>query len=489
MKLKVLIILAICLSFTGAFAQEEPVPFVCDGTAYTVRDTPGEFFWIDQSVSPFQFTQIGSILQGPFGLDGALVDIQVNNIGYRATDDLVYGVALRAPMLNNFNYGLVKLDRLGNVFHVSTNPEVSLIPKRFLAGDIDPNLDLMYLNTYPASSPMYIVDLSTLTRTEQALTLTTSANVADWAVNPLDGKLYGADGLCNPNAQIHQLDPGTGIVNNLGNPAGLPCSNSGNAQYYGGAWFNAAGHLFVYRNNDYIYEVDLDLMEVVSSQEGGAGSSTFNDAAACSVYDESPPITADKFYTYTNNNWTPRCVSYDEYQNCTEYVPANINDGEVFAANLPKNDQEQYVLLGKSLKNKERTVVNPGQYFAVVNIDVEDDIDVLVQEDFSGCLDIGTVNPYSVPGGVQVVLIDKDGYVYQIDGDLAQGIGGYIVLDEGYVEVFAEDVPAGSMLRVMVKFQPSDADDIIGLSCTNNAYISVGDGQIEFSAGLVIEPR
>lgn len=480
----------------------EPVPFVCDGTAYTVRATPGEFFRIDQSVTPFIFHQIGTTLQGPFGASGGLVPIQVNNLGYRPADDLVYGVALKAPMDQTMNYGLVKIDSLGNVFPVSTNPPVEDIGTRFLAGDIDPDLDVMYLNTYPAghglNKYMYIVNLSTGDRTELPLSLpAATVNVADWAVNPIDGKLYGADGLCNPNAQIYQLDPDTGSVTNLGNASALPCSNSGDAQYYGGAWFNAEGRLFVYRNNDWIYQIDLGVSPpaVLSGQQGGAGSSQFNDAAACAVYDNPGPPSADKFYTYTNNNWAERCVSYEvinEVETCVEYRPANIDlDDGVFAPPLPQNGQDQFVLLGKQLGSK-KTVVNPGQYFAVVNVDVPVEQDVLVEEDFSGCLGIGTVNPYSVPGGVQVVLIDESGDVYQIDGDLANNIGGYIELSADNVKVFVEAVPAGSTLRVMIKFKPSNALDIIGDFCTNTADISEGEESpvdVTASAGLVIEPR
>lgn len=508
---KVLFLIAFALSsvMTAAYAgdeppNDEPVPFVCDGEAYTVRNTPGEFYLIDQSVSPFDFTQIKlGPLTGPFGLGGAIVPIQANNIGYRVVDNLIYGVALKATTPNTFNLnlGLIKIDSAGNVFPVPTFPDISALPQRFLAGDIDPNSDKMYLNDYPTTSPMQVVDLATLIVTPMVIGPTAGVNVADWAVNPVDGNLYGADGLCNPVAQIYKLNVNTGAITALATPVGglgLPCSNSGNAQYYGGSWFNAQGKLFVYRNNDFIYEVDITQSPPVvdSIQQGKAGSSQFNDATACAA---GVPIV-DKFYTYTNNNWEPRCVSYEDIlnefnevigQECTEYRLPNINlDDDIFADNLPQNEDDAFVLLGKELNDK--TVINPGQYFAVSNIQIPIEQDVTVLEDFADCLDIGMVNPFSVPGGVQVVLITKDGDVIDISGQLANGIGGSIELYNDHVIVHAENLPAESVLRVMVKFQPNDDLDMIGLMCTNREVILDENGEetnVLDTADLVVEEK
>jgi hypothetical protein len=493
-SIKYLIIIMISFYFLAAQPEPTPSPFVCDGEAYTVRSDPGKLYKIDQSVAPFVFTQIGSVLEGPFGEDGTLIRIQVNNIGYRVVDNMLYGVALASPTRPNHNYGLVKIDSLGNVFSVPTSfgdsdKDISDVQKRFLAGDIDPNTDKMYLNTYPTTSPMYVVDLSTLTVTEKALFLSGRIiNVADWAVNPLDGKLYGADGRCNPEAQIYQLDPMTGIINNLGNPDGLfgplPCSNSGNAQYYAGAWFNVQGELFIYRNNDYIYKIDISQSPpiLIDVQQGGAGSSAFNDAAACLA---GVPLI-DKFYTFANNNWELRCAN----EFCTEYRLPNIGlDNDIFADPLPQNWMGQFVLLGKQTRRK--TVINPGQYIAVSNIKVLVSQDIWFKEDFSDCTGIGAIKPARVPGGVQVVLITKDGDVKAIDGELARGIGGSIELTSDYALVHVENVPANSVLRIMVKFHPHDNLGMIGMTCTNHGIILHEEMQeiVRGSAELTIEAK
>lgn len=124
----------------------------------------------------------------------------------------------------------------------------------------------MYLNAYPTGAAMYIVDLDTLAVTSRALT-GGPVYVADWAYNPLDGMLYGAVGQGNPanDAPVYMLNPDTGVISLLGYPDGLPLVITGDGQYYGGAWFNQFGRLFLYRNSDEIFEIDLDVPAIVKS--------------------------------------------------------------------------------------------------------------------------------------------------------------------------------------------------------------------------------
>jgi hypothetical protein len=485
------ILLAALLPAGTAWAQpdDELLPFECSGDAYSVRANPATLFRINQDVAPFVFDEIAPML-GPFGAGGSLIPIQVNNLGYDTVENLLYGVAI--PVLNpgvvNSNFGIVKIDSLGQVV-----PVPSALPSgtRFLAGDVSTDGSTMYMNTYPSGANMYVADLDTLSVTAVPL-IGGPVNVADWAYNPIDGMLYGAVGrgpTAPTGAPVYRLNPGTGVISLVGFPPGLPLASGGDGQYYGGAWFNQFGELFVYRNSDWIYQIDLSGPTLLDDFEGDAGSSQFNDAAACAA--QNP--TVDKFYTYTWNDWSLRCAAWETdpetgAETCTEYRLPNVNeDGDIFADNLPQNDAGQFVLTGK--ENKKKTVVTPGQYIAVSNIMTLSTQDVLVQEDFSDCTDIGTVNPFSVPGGVQVVLVDPDGDVHDIDDELAAGIGGYIVLNPTEAWVFVEGVPAFSTLRVMVKFQPSDELGIIGLSCTNHEIVYDEDGEEirRASADLVIE--
>jgi hypothetical protein len=481
---------ALFLPLGSAWAQPDDglVPFECSGDAYTVRDNPATLFRINQDVEPFVFDEIADMV-GPFGPGGSPIAIQVNNLGYDSVENLLYGVAI--PVLNpgviQRNFGIVKIDSLGQVVPVPT-----ALPDRprFLAGDVSTDGSTMYINAYPSGANMYVVDLDTLAVTTTPLS-GGPVNVADWAYNPIDGKLYGAIGNGGPaatGAEILQLDPDTGVISSVGFPPGLPLGTGMFDQYYGGAWFRQDGTLVLYRNSDWIYEIDLSGPTIMADFQGAAGPSTFNDAGACAA--ETPTI--EKFYTHTNNDWSLRCAVYDTdpltgEEFCVEYRLPNIDlDDDIFADNLDQNGDGQFVLTGK--EGKKKTVVTPGQYIAVSNIMTLSTQDVLVQEDFSDCTDIGTVNPFKVPGGVQVVLIDPDGNVHDIDDELAAGIGGYIVLTENDAWVFVEGVPASSTLRVMVKFKPSDELGIIGNECTNHEIVfdEAGEEIRRASAELII---
>ncbi|MHC4883408.1 MAG: DUF6923 family protein, partial [Planctomycetota bacterium] len=237
--------------------------------------------------------------------------IELNNLGFRTTDGMLYAMALKVfvegASAQNGNYGIVKIDSTGNIFPVSV-PAPAPIPGignnayRFPAGEITPDGSTMYINAQvtsnatTANETLYKVDLdtlvvSTVTKNINAGAIST-VNVADWAVNPLDGMLYGGAPQVSP-ARIWKLNPDTGemtIVPGSG-AIGLP-NGTDTLDAFGGAWFNAAGHLFLYRNVGEIYEIDLDSSttvggctggpcpELLSVQFGGP-TSTFNDATAC----------------------------------------------------------------------------------------------------------------------------------------------------------------------------------------------------------------
>ncbi|MCZ6581746.1 MAG: hypothetical protein O6761_01050 [Thaumarchaeota archaeon] len=204
----------------------------------------------------------------------------------------------------------------------------------------------------------------------------------------------------------------------------------------------------------------------------------------------------EKFYTGTDNNWDLRCEEVETSPGVFEEVcrPANITlDGEenIFAEQLPKNGDGAFVLLGK--ENPKKTTVTPGQYIAVSEVTVPSDQSVWIEEDFGECVgedNIGFVNPNKVPGGVQVVLVLANGDVIDIDDDLALGIGGSILLEDGKATVHVDDVPAEATLRVMVKFGPNHDPGMIGLECTNFERLLDENGPFaEVSATLVIEEK
>jgi len=207
-----------------------------------------------------------------------------------------------------------------------------------------------------------------------------------------------------------------------------------------------------------------------------------------------PPPEVKKFYTFTDNNFTDdRCDGDVIEEECVasdgqiiDFRRPNTNlDDDIFADPLPNEGMETFFLQGD--EKKKKTVVTPGQYIAVSDVFVPAEQTIWVVEDFSLCLGIGTVNPNKVPGGVQVVLILANGDVFDIDDDLAEGIGGSIVLNPTNAVVHVEDVPAGSTVKVMVKFSPNHDQNMVGLVCTNFENILDEDDKVITSDSAILE--
>ncbi len=257
---KVSILVAICpLMVAGVVSAQDP--FACTGEAFIIQDPSAQLTQVDQTTDPFGFNDIG----GPAGFE-------VNNLGFRRADGLLYAVQLTATG----NAGLIQIDRDGDIFNIGmpvglpTSPAISA---RFAAGDVTPDGSTMYLNTN-GSGTLWSVTLPGQVVSSVAInTAAGSGIVFDWAVSPIDGFLYGGD---QTGGQLARLDPATGTRTdfNVGG-GGIP---SGTA--YGGAWFNAAGTLFLYRNNGEIYEIDVSGPTLLDTQTGGPSSSN-NDGAAC----------------------------------------------------------------------------------------------------------------------------------------------------------------------------------------------------------------
>jgi uncharacterized repeat protein (TIGR01451 family) len=232
-----------------------PVSFGCTGDAYIVQNQNAELTRVDQSVSPFTFVPIG-------GAAG----IEINNLGFRKTDGLLYALQLSS----SGNVQVIRIDANGDVFGLGRPAGLPTGP-RFDAGDVSPDGSTMYITSN--SQALYGLDLTSVPTLPAVSVIGVSGAggfVFDWAVSPVDGRLYGGD---STSGQVAILNPATGIRTDV-NVSGLP-SGSG----FGGAWFDSAGHLFLYRNSGAIYEIDLSGPTIVNTQTGPGA--TRNDGAAC----------------------------------------------------------------------------------------------------------------------------------------------------------------------------------------------------------------
>ncbi len=227
------------------------LPFQCTGEPFMVRNSDAEVVRIDETGPAFTFSAIGTA-----------TGRELNNLGFRASDGLLYAVELDP----RGNEQIVRIDATGTVFELGRPP--GLPPRiRFDAGDVSTDGGTMYLTA--TNKRLYSVPLPTLAPVTSVTVTGDRGLVFDWAYRPADGRLYGGD---MTHGQIAVLDP-SGARNDLaisGLPTGRP---------YGGAWFGPSGRLFLYRNSGEIYEIDLAGPTVVGAQSGPA--SNRNDAASC----------------------------------------------------------------------------------------------------------------------------------------------------------------------------------------------------------------
>jgi hypothetical protein len=219
-------LLALFLAVGSAGAQQ---PVQCGAVeAFAVQKTDCTFYEIDTNLL------CTSACTG--------MGMEVNNLGFRSTDGLLYGVELTATGCTH----LVRVNPRTCAHEVL--PVIGLpTTERFDSGDITPDGRWMFVSR-AGFSPIYVVDLADLYL--PALTavpfpfapvdpLRDDGRVNDWAYNPKDGRLYGGD---YTDGQLAVVDFGVGLrvdTDVLGLPTGVP---------FGGAWFRANGHLVLYRN-------------------------------------------------------------------------------------------------------------------------------------------------------------------------------------------------------------------------------------------------
>ncbi len=294
------------LATTGAVVAQGP--FACTGEAYIVQDpaggsVEGQLTQIDQSVSPFDFVDVGS------------PQIEYNNIGFNRADGFIYALALTS----GGNAGVIRVGNDGTVTNLGVPtpmggcvfPTAPPSIARYDAGDVSADGTRFYVNA-GGTGQLWILDITTVPPAVVACPTVTGAagRVNDWAFNEADGNLYGGDR--DDDGQVARLDVagyagGATITRTDFDETGIGFTGT---EAFGGAWFDAGGSLFLYRNGGAIFEV-IDVtggtpsMEVVSSQSG-SGSSR-NDATACAQ----DAVGAAKAMTTDNPNATPAMITID----------------------------------------------------------------------------------------------------------------------------------------------------------------------------------
>lgn len=261
-----------CLSYLSTMAQ---VPFVCDGDFFLSLGTNGTttgFYRVQSNPTTGLLTFNGF---SPNNNSGAVV----NAMGYRVTDNFIYGVDPDGSTL-------YRIGSDGQAFNIA-NLNLSTA-YRYVAGDVMPDGSALIVlgsgnqGNGNASSILYRIDLTTgtygTTLTNLSLQSGGASNVftADMTIDPLTGVIFGYDGR---DEQLTTIDIATGIIDDQSFPAGQP------ADIFGALYFDAFGELHGYgrpnggsgQNTFYDINKNTGTMTVVST----GPSANQNDGCSC----------------------------------------------------------------------------------------------------------------------------------------------------------------------------------------------------------------
>ena len=216
-------------------------------------------------------------------------------------------------------------------------------------------------------------------------------------------------------------------------------------------------------------------------------------------------IDAEKTWTHTDYNWDQicdislgvpgfvnpadgLCYSEDTFVNDIGFRPANINNVEddVLADPLPF-DGEKYTAFAQLHKEKFKNT-NPGAFYALTTIDVNEDLDnIWVEEIYSDCTvaeDLLKFVSKKETRNVKVAVADSSGDVteltdllYDIGSGTATTADDAILADINSADVHIEGALAtehlteGSTVYVLVKFQ----DDLKNEDAAGNQFDEMCD--------------
>ncbi len=271
----------LCIA-SAASATDPLTPVDCtDGTIIT-QDQPSSSLFDGDGLDPAFCPDLG---------------IELNNLGWRGTDRLLYGVELTSGP--NGNNGLVRVG--GNCVIESLGVPVSgpgvteswPSNERVDAGEVSADGTTMFLHT-GGKTKLYVVDLTPVDFDRDpvitdVVDFSGSGNVHDWAYHPgftpAEAMLFGGD---SGDGEVAVLDLTT--ETRIDFPvAGLPTGTS-----FGGASFNRDGNLVLHQNSGTVYEIDVtDLNNMTIVDVRPARSSGYNDATSCQ---EVPEELCDEAY-------------------------------------------------------------------------------------------------------------------------------------------------------------------------------------------------
>ena len=191
--------------------------------------------------------------------------------------------------------------------------------------------------------------------------------------------------------------------------------------------------------------------------QSGAGTCTDGECIL------QPPFETEKFYTEANKDF----------------------ENNFFGTLLPiRGDGAQTVTAVIHPKTGTINSYNPGQYYAVTKVTANEPLDRLwIFEDDRDCTvetGISKMNPAKVPGGSYVAIM-CDGFTEDLSDELAES-GALRFHTDGFVEAHLEDVPAGCMVFLGVKYGPGlkgeNVETAVQRSCENWEFVCLSQDDV-----------
>lgn len=316
--MKLLLPLSYCILFIlSAKAQ----PFVCDGSLYLTLTNSGPSTFYQVALNPIT----GTVLFDP--LPGGDIGSRINGIGYRSTDNYIYGLGT--------NTRLLRVDASQNTEVVADLSSVLTPDYGYFCGAITPDGQFLVLlgsgGNPQVSRELVHVNLDTY---EVEITLIPNAEevrvfCGDIGIDPRDGTLYSFDFLDN---RLLIIDENTGFVDATTYPPTALCDD------LGAIFFDAFGVMYGYGKtvsgdiSETLFRFDKVIGEAIILGVGPQANS--KDGCACPynlelqkrVFPEEVLPCAEVTYTFTIVNAS---LFEEEAIDFTDIMPAELTITEI----------------------------------------------------------------------------------------------------------------------------------------------------------------
>ncbi len=225
MKWKIYICLIFCCRLLSAQS------LVCDGAFFLSLANNGPSVFYRVEIDP----NTNDVLFSP--LSGGNAGMTLNAIGYRSTDNYIYGIQLGTS-------NLVQINAVGDATVITDLPDLNLAYGYF-AGEVSADGQFLYLlgsggNPYVTRVLVKVnLDDYSVSSVDIPNAGTVQVLCTDFSFDPTDGTLYGFDMFDN---RLIIIDPVTGFIDETT----YPTTNVADAM--GGLFFDAFGNLYGYGN-------------------------------------------------------------------------------------------------------------------------------------------------------------------------------------------------------------------------------------------------